>query len=99
MFDTLKRMQKKILIIDKKIQTIQKILIIFKDSRQMRIFLQKVSEFCSKLSCNFKTFYELGSQDPPIFNCLTCNWGLAWAQPVCTNVPPPVRLMKLEETK
>ena len=35
--------------------------------RQMRIFRQKVDEFCSKLSCNSKTFLELGSQDPPLF--------------------------------
>ena len=90
--DLLKRMQKKILIIDKEILIItrnsdQKILIIFKESlhsagnlvnfhqksikvrhsRQMRTFQQKVHEFCPKLSCNSKTFLELGSQDPPLF--------------------------------
>ena len=35
--------------------------------QQMRIFRQKVQEFCSNLSCNSKTFLELGSQDPPLF--------------------------------
>ena len=36
-------------------------------SRQMRNFRQKVREFSSKLSCNSKTFLELGSQVPPLF--------------------------------
>ena len=35
-------------------------------------------EFCQKLSCNSKTFLELGSQDPPLFAGLVVG-GVGWS--------------------
>ena len=66
-------LERKFLLSSKKVYIQQEILLISIRNESKEVNCDKcvkVCEFCSKLSCNSKTFLELGSQDLPLFEGL-----------------------------